>query len=382
MNRLICLFLFAFPYLSAAQELSAVRKNINQLSAPALWGRGYTKQGMARAADYLVTEFKKYGLQPLEGDNFRQSFSYPVNSFPGRMTLSLNGKKLTPGRDFVVKASSSGQKNVGVKLERRDSSTYVSTEKHIVLSMQHKLTWSVAAKAEDYTVLQLQDGELTSQPETIDLDIENLFIPAFKASNICGIIKGSRKPDSVLLITAHYDHLGGMGAATYFPGANDNASGIAMLLSLARYYIKNPPAYSIAFICFAGEEAGLLGSAYFTAHPLLSLSHIKFMVNLDMVGTGEQGITVVNATLHPEEFGMLRQINAQHKYLSTINSRGKAANSDHYYFTEKGVPAFFMYTQGGITAYHDVLDRSSTLPLTAFINLRKLLIDFTAQLTN
>ena len=173
-----------------------------------------------------------------------------------------------------------------------------------------------------------------------------------------------------------------MGSQTFFPGANDNGSGLALLLSLAKYYGANPPPYSIAFICFSGEEAGILGSGYFTAHPLFALSKIRFLVNLDMVGTGEKGITVVNATLHPKEFALLGQINQQKNYLSKINSRGEAAISDHYYFTQKGVPAFFMYTQGGIAAYHDVDDLSPTLPLTSFSNLFGLIKDFNTAIMN
>jgi len=59
-----------------------------------------------------------------------------------------------------------------------------------------------------------------------------------------------------------------------------------------------------------------------------------------------------------------------------VKPRGKAANSDHYWFTEKGVPAFFIYTMGGIKAYHDVYDVAATLPLTKYEELRKLLIAF------
>ncbi len=62
-----------------------------------------------------------------------------------------------------------------------------------------------------------------------------------------------------------------MGGNTIFRGANDNASGIAMLLSLAKYYKENPPKYSIMFIAFGGEEIGLLGSQYFVKHPLHSI---------------------------------------------------------------------------------------------------------------
>jgi Zn-dependent M28 family amino/carboxypeptidase len=173
-----------------------------------------------------------------------------------------------------------------------------------------------------------------------------------------------------------------MGNKTYFPGANDNASGISFLLSLAKYYAANPQPYTMAFICFAGEEAGLLGSKYFTEYPLLALQKIRFLINVDMVGTGETGITVVNATIHQKEFSLLNQLNDKNKYLKKINSRGKAANSDHYFFTEKDVPAFFIYTTGGISAYHDIYDRSKTLPLTEYQDLFKLFVDFNAALMN
>ena len=130
------------------------------------------------------------------------------------------------------------------------------------------------------------------------------------------------------------------------------------------------------FIAFSGEELGLFGSKYFTEHPLLPLEAIRFLINVDMVGTGEKGITVVNATEHLKEFALLNKINDEKKYLSKINSRGKAANSDHYFFAEKGVPAFFIYTQGGIDAYHDVNDVAKTLPLTEFEDLFRLLRDW------
>lgn len=363
-----------------AQEVPAARLSISTLTSPRLWGRGYTREGMKKAGEYITAEFKKAGLQPMSGTDFRQQFSYPVNTFPGKMEVSVNGKKLLPGKDFIIGPSSIGIKHSNVHPVQTDSVTFIAKDQGLILSLEDKLTWSVAQKTDDYTLLQINKKSLSCIPETVDLNIENTFIPQFNASNICGIVKGTRVPDSLLLITAHYDHLGGMGNQTFFPGANDNASGISLLLSLVKYYTANPPPYSIGFICFAGEEAGLLGSAYFTENPLIPLNKIRFLINVDMVGTGEKGITVVNATLHPKEFDRLKLLNDQHKYLPAINSRGKAANSDHYYFTEKGVPAFFIYTLGGIAAYHDIYDLPATLPLTEFSDLCHLFVDFNTQL--
>lgn len=379
MKRLFTLLLLIFNLSVSAQDLVSARKIIDTLTSVTFWGRGYTKGGMQKAATYIAEEFKRAGLQPMAGEHYQQDFSYPVNTFPAKMEVSINGQKLFPGKDFIIAPSSSGLK-VKTELEQLDSITFISRENRLMILKQDKLTWGAAQQAEDFTVVQLDKKAMTELPEVIDLQVENDFIPEFKASNLCGMVKGTLHPDSVLLFTAHYDHLGGMGENTYFPGANDNASGVALLLSLAKYYAAHPQPYSIAFICFAGEEAGLLGSAYFTEHPLIPLAHIRFLLNVDMVGTGEKGITVVNSTLHPKEFAVLNRLNAKYKYLPAINPRGPAANSDHYNFTQKGVPAFFIYTQGGINAYHDVFDRAATLPLTKFKQLYRLFIGFNARL--
>jgi aminopeptidase YwaD len=81
-----------------------------------------------------------------------------------------------------------------------------------------------------------------------------------------------------------------------------------------------------------------------------------------------------------KEFALLREINTQNNYFVQVKSRGKAANSDHYWFTEKGVPSFFMYTLGGIKAYHDVFDKAQTLPLTEYNDLYKLIAAFNTRL--
>ena len=104
------------------------------------------------------------------------------------------------------------------------------------------------------------------------------------------------------------------------------------------------------------------------------------MINLDLLGTGEDGMMVVNATANPVEFNMLENINKRKNYLAAIKKRGAAANSDHYYFSERDVPAFFFYTLGGIAAYHDIYDRPKTLPLTKFKEVFLLISDFIREL--
>lgn len=379
MKLIFTISLSILTLLCNAQDISYNKKIVDTLTSPALWGRGYTKSGMTNAVNVLQAEFITIGLQPLNGKNFLQKFSVPVNTFPGKMDVILNGKKLIPGVDFLVSPDSRANKVFGT-LEKVDSATYMDKKNKIIVTLEKKLTWSVSQTKGLYTKIEIDKNRFKEIPKSIDVNIENLFLKKFEMANIAGMVAGTEKPDSFLFITAHYDHLGGMGADTYFPGANDNASGVALLLSLANYYAQNPQKYSIAFVLFAGEEIGLMGSKYYTENPMVPLNKIRFLTNTDLAGTGVDGITVVNATKFPKEFAMMNKINDADKYLVKINARGEAANSDHYWFTKKGVPAFFFYTLGGIAAYHDVFDKASTLPLTEQADLKELLIKFNTAL--
>lgn len=365
---------------SAQSDSLLVRHVVDTLTTPWFRGRGYLDNGMGKAATYLEQAFRSAGLQPLEGKNFLQPFTYSVNTFPGKTELFVNGRRLEPGVHYIPSPDSRGVKAKG-RLIQQDSTHFINPENRLLVVLEKKLTWSVSQKAADYTAI-LADSSLfrNGAPETIELDLENKVINRFTTANICGMVRGTTYPDSVIFITAHYDHLGGLGKDAYFPGANDNAGGVGLLLALARYYSTHPQPYSIGFICFAGEEIGLLGSKYYTEHPIVPLKNIHFLINLDLVGTGDEGITVVNATEYKEPFAALQQLNEQHHYLAAVNARGKAANSDHYWFSEKGVPAFFLYTMGGIKAYHDVFDKAATLPLNEINDLSSLLKDFIGKL--
>lgn len=379
MKRIAGLLVLLVGYNGFSQDIGFARKIVDTLTSSSFWGRGYTNDGMSKAANFLAGQFQSYGLKPLKGNVFLQSFSYPVNTFPGKMEVNINGKELVPGKDFIISPESKGIKGKG-SLERADSVQFVNRQSRVIVKLEDKLTWSVASEEADFTVIQLDKKLLGESPESFKVNIENNLVKNFHAANVCGMVKGTVKPDSIIFITAHYDHLGGMGKATYFPGANDNASGISLLLNLAHYYAANPAPYSIGFICFAGEEAGLIGSKYFTENPLIPLKSIRFLINTDLAGTGEEGITVVNATEFPKEFALMNAVNDESRLLAKINSRGKAANSDHYFFTEKGVPAFFFYTMGGIKAYHDVFDKAETLPLNEHEDLFKLVVKFNDKL--
>lgn len=401
---------------AVAQDIDYARQVIQDLCAPELFGRGYVNNGDEAAAHYLRNQLEKMNITPFDF-NYYQDFKMSVNTFPEAMEVEVEGKKFQPGIDFIVSPDSRsisgeyeviyldksviGNPNKMDEFEKRDKkgkvvlldSTgfnkiqkeyFLNAEKNpfeadvIIKLLTEKLTWGVSQNVSPFTTIEILKGIFPVNVKKIKLNISNKFLPKYSSQNILGFIEGKTKPDSSIVFSAHYDHLGMMGSETIFPGANDNASGTAMLLNLAQHFSKpeNKPDYTIVFIFFGAEEAGLVGSKFYTENPVFPLEEIKFLINIDLAGTGDEGITVVNGSVFEKEFNKLKELNDEKKYLVQVKVRGKAANSDHYYFTENGVPAFFIYTMGGIKAYHDVYDKPETLPLTEFQDLFRLLTDF------
>ena len=399
-----------------AQDIDYARQVINDLCAPEMYGRGYVNNGDEAAAHYLRNQLEKMVVSAFDF-NYYQDFKMNVNAFPEAMEVDVDGKQLHPGIDFIVspdapsvngeydiiylnksvignpnKMDEFEKTNKKGKVVVMDSTGFNKVQKEyfvaaeqnsfeatvIIKLIPEKLTWGVSQEVSSFSTLEILKKSFPENGKKITLNITNKFLSKYGSQNILGFIEGKTKPDSSIVFSAHYDHLGMMGSETIFPGANDNASGTSMLLNLAQYYSKpeNKPDYTIVFIFFGAEEAGLVGSKFYTENPVFPLEEIKFLINIDLAGTGEEGITVVNGSVFEKEFNTLKDVNDEKKYLMQVKVRGKAANSDHYYFSEKGVPAFFIYTMGGIKAYHDVYDKSETLPLTEFQDLFRLLTDF------
>ena len=433
----LALALFLLPGQPRAQavepDLARARRTIEALASPKMHGRGYVRQGEHRAAAYLRGRLRQLGLAPL-APNYTQPFTLDVNTFPGKLKLRLGygfvpqlGRhwRLRPGWDFIAQpGSGSGRLSAGHNLYYLDSATasnptasqkflaesrwpgtvvlldsYVQHAEHLpsavrsrvdsavaVLRIVPKLTASLAPTQARQVQLEALPHSMLHpfRPATYSpawaaaLRVDAQLLHNYPTQNLAAVVRGTTQPDSFLVVSAHYDHLGMMGRKTYFPGANDNASGVALLLELAAHYARpeNRPVCSIVFMLFGAEEAGLVGSGYFVQHPLVPLASIKFLLNLDLLGTGEEGATVVNGRVHEAAFARLTALNDAHHYLPRLTARGRAANSDHFPFSEAGVPAFFLYTRGGSLAYHDVNDRPAALSLAGFAGAFGLARDF------
>ena len=418
--KYIVALLLCFPFTAFSQQEIA-KMHVQQLSSPNMYGRGYVNNGVGIAANYIDSCFTSYNLKQFSSlEGYHQKVSYPVNTFPGVVKLRINDTLLIPGKDYIIDPSSASIKGIynsvystktrvsngkiaGINLKKQilvlnespyssgadneqiqEVNKWIEYNKKIKNQMpciielsNNKLTWSVSEESDKMSSIYVKIEKNTNiKTGKIEVQIDQKFIKKYNTSNICGYIPGTQYPDSMLVFTAHYDHLGMMGSKTMFPGANDNASGVAMLLNLAEYYAKHPQKYSIVFIALTGEEIGLKGSEAFVNNPPFPLSKIKFLINFDLAGTGDEGIQIVNSTIYKKESNLLDSINTVHNLLPQIKKRGEACISDHCMFYMKGVPCFYIYTLGGIKAYHNIYDKSETLPLTKFNEYYTLLQKF------
>jgi Zn-dependent M28 family amino/carboxypeptidase len=107
-----------------------------------------------------------------------------------------------------------------------------------------------------------------------------------KGTNLIGYIKG--KSDKVIVISAHYDHLGSNGPDIYY-GADDNASGVSAMLSFAEYFRSHSPEHTLLFIAFDAEESGLRGATAFVKDPIIKKDQIALNINMDMIAHNDKG---------------------------------------------------------------------------------------------
>lgn len=421
---LILLITLISNTISLGQNITYAREVIGKLCAPSMKGRGYVDNGDRNAALFIAEEFEVAGVQKYSKSYF-QNFTTPVNSFPGKMNLTINGTVLQPGRDFLIDPGSPGisgkfdvelltaddllNNTIWMKKIKKATSRFVvicpfdrkkyNTDQikqidEVILFMKYssdnpakgtlilthdKLTWSGSTEVYGKPSFTINAGSVPDKVETVEVTAESRFLKKHETQNVIGYIEGEKK-DSLLVFTAHYDHLGMMGTETMFPGANDNASGVSVLLNLVKYFSTHKPEYTVVFIAFAAEEIGLIGSRYFVEHPAFPLARIKFLINFDLAGTGDDGIQVVNGKNYQQKFDLIAKLNSEDNLLKQIKIRGEACNSDHCMFHSKGVPCFYIYTLGGIQAYHDIYDRAETLPLTDYEDYLTLLIKFIEKL--
>ena len=403
----------------SAQDLSYVRKQLSTLCSPDFYGRGYFHKGDSLASAYLANELLRHGVQSF-GESYFQPYSFGVNIL-NQVSVKLNDKELTFGTDFMTDASSGSVSGnfrplmVNATLMKRPQKLIESLdqfdqkEKLIILDSaglnnpglyQMVKTLCLNGKMGIKGLIEVSPkigiglvgnkemvvSHINIRPEvvpdtlkSVSIQIQNHFDPAYSTRNVIGFIKG--KTDKFIVFTAHYDGIGSFGDGNLFPAASDNASGTSMVLDLARYFSKGrKPYYSIAFMLFSGEEAGLKGSSYYVDHPCFRLIRLVWLLIWTWLGTGQEGSFLFNGKERPREAAMALSINEKNHYLKELDIAEGKANSDHFPFHKNEVPAIFFLTKGSSGGGHNTADTVDKLPLYAYKNLFHLILDFLDEL--
>ncbi len=199
--------------------------------------------------------------------------------------------------------------------------------------------------------------------------------------NVIGLLEGGKSgaDKEIVIVGAHYDHLGwgGPGSGSLYTGkepqihngADDNASGVSGVIELARYFATKQQEldFSIVFMTFSGEEAGLLGSNYFVKNPTFDLENVTFMINLDMVGRlkEEKGLPVQGVGTSPTFKKYFEDYSEDFKITTSESGVGP---SDHTAFYNSGIQTLFFFT-GAHKQYHRPTDDVDSINVNGEISV-------------
>jgi len=252
--------------------------------------------------------------------------------------------------------------------------------------------WFRSAKKDFRATQQAIDGDLRPRsfafPPSVTAELEVHVVHQRRTvHNVAGLIPG--ETPEYLIIGAHYDHLGmgeqfslaNDGSGRLHPGADDNASGTAGVLALARWFAAQPrPHRGILFLAFAGEELGLTGSGYYVRHPLLPPHDAVAMINMDMIGRVRDSTVIVSGERTGSTFPALLK-GAQLRSELKLDTEEKVVygSSDHTSFLTLQMPVLFFFS-GLHTDYHRPSDTWDKIDASGTVRMLDLIADVSGVL--
>lgn len=392
-------FLFLTLFLVQCSEQTEVRESdvsrvLRTLSADEMEGRKLFSEGLKRAADFIEVEFEEAGLQPIHGeDDLRQSFTIIKR---GTTTVSgtMNGREIDSDQVFALGSHDVIQWDDPNNFEvhylkphhRRsqiDSLLKDGRNSLILVNRQNERWFNRARRwytSERYGIFPAEEHNSGTSAvfirsdrtfRDLDLTITSNF-ETHEISNITGMIEGKRK-DEIVLFSAHYDHIGIVNPVrgdSISNGANDNASGVTAVIKLADHFSGlSKPERTIYFVAFTAEEAGGLGSEYFSEKVNSDL--IVAMFNIEMIG--KPAVDGPNsAYITGYDHSDLGKILAEYPsdsfrfYPDPYTDQRLFMRSDNFRFALQGVPAHSISTTpiDVDRDYHEVSDEFETIDIS------------------
>lgn len=378
-----------------------VTRIITTLASDEMEGRMIFTPGIEKASQFIQEEFKKAGLEYLEGmDSYNQQFNiYSIT--PGNAIISVDGKVVEPQNFLTMSSAESlewpeleGVTVHTVAASDNFQSKYgeisrMSGKNLVLVDPAHK---DFFGRVKNFTLRANRATEVNNNDATVmvltnntaikslNVKIENT-VKAQSLSNVTGKITGNRE-NEIVLFGAHYDHLGireGMEGDNLFNGANDDASGTTAVITLAKYFaaMGKKPERTIVFVAFTAEESGGYGSKHFSEQ--LNPDEIVAMFNIEMIGKGaKEGPNTAWITgFEKSSFGKLLQDAVEGTeytfYPDPYPTQNLFYRSDNATLARLGVPAHSISTtQIDIDQdYHKASDEVSTLDMGHMTNTIK-----------
>ncbi len=395
--------------------ISDLQTDITYLSSDKLEGRRSGTAGETLASDYIIAGFMKTGLKPMgDSGTYLQRFEIYDGRDINHTRFTINNSELILNTEFIPLAFSAMGKVDGspaIALQEsgspwfydlKDAVESAASNPHFDMGklLREKIRLFAGKGATAvifYNSSKIDDGILFDpaegiKPEKIpavfvtktgrkkylkdisqSLDVEIEVVMTEKkrwGHNVIGFLDVGASYTAV--IGAHFDHLGfgEDGNSLYrgtekmlHPGADDNASGTAALMELAKLLKKTRGLRTnYLFIAFSGEESGLIGSKYFTEYPTVPLSKISYMVNMDMIGRLNDSthvLTIGGYGTSPEWAGLINSTLNNKVFVLHADSSGTGP-SDHTSFYLKNIPVLFFFT-GIHPDYHKPTDKSDKI---------------------
>lgn len=366
-----------------------VERIVRTLSADDMQGRATFTPGIEKAANFIANEFREIGLKPLtDTGNFRQEFTM-TRIKPGVQEVSINGNKVAATSVMTVTENASVNWTEGSGIEvlnvkagesffdryraitREDKSVLVLVDVSHADAFKRLYEFGKRGKIVDEAsegsakVFVLGSNEATTYSVKVLNSIEKL-----KLANVAGMLPGKSREKELVVFSGHYDHMGIVKgqADTIANGADDDASGITAVISLAKYYKKlNNNQRSLIFVAFTAEEIGGFGSRYFSEQ--LNPDEVVAMFNIEMIGKeskfGKNAAFITG--FDKSDFGEILQRNLEGTAFTFHPDPYPKQNlfyrSDNATLAALGVPAHTISTDQIDTDkfYHTVGDEFSTL---------------------
>lgn len=389
----ISVLLVSIALLSSAQSPAGVINEMEvqrietALSSDSMQGRKAFTPGSEKAADFISNEFKKTGLETLKGLNsYKQTFSI-VTPKVISISASFDRKSIDPKRliaftcqpDLTI-TSKSGFKKVYIKQASELSKRFSD----FIKLKENQLVFIDSSLAKIFSRLANRKQYLFKSDKSVffvlgSFDTDDFIIKAKheitedQAANVIGVLPGKSKRDEFVIFSAHYDHLGigkTINNDSVYNGANDDASGVTAVISLAKYYkaAKNNER-TLVFAAFTAEEIGGYGSQYFSMQ--FDPEKVIAMFNIEMIGTeskwGKNSAYITG--FEKSDMGKILQKNLQGStfafYADPYPDQDLFYRSDNAALARLGVPAHTLSTSkmDNETNYHKLSDEVETLDI-------------------